>query len=188
MSDLPDDVADEAERLTRLATRAIDENEAAAYRRERDRQLRRHGFVARVRHEATRDVLVCYPDEWVEDDTVRTDRIEDLDRAVERPLEDSADEDEWENVDAHNRDLVATVEGRAGAIHGRNAAAFADFMANHYVRPMEEATATEVEIFLDDYFPRNAWPTDQQRAAVEESLRLVFEAVDRTPPDVIAEE
>jgi len=182
MSELPDDTIQEAERLTRLAGRVVDRNEAEAYREERDRLLAEYGFVARVRSEETRDVLVFYPDEWVEDDAVRTDRIEDLSRAVERTLSGPDDEDRWEEVDAHNRELVAEIDQRADAVHAANADAFADFMANHYVRPMESATPAEVREFLTEYFPRNAWPTARQKAAVEESLRVVFRVAGREPP------
>jgi hypothetical protein len=38
---------------------------------------------------------------------------------------------------------------------------------------VEAATTAMREEFLTDYFPRNAWPDDDQRAAVEESLELV---------------
>ena len=182
MGELPDDVVAEAERLTRLARRAVDPDEATAYRGERDRLLSAHGFVARVREEEARNVLVCYPDEWIEEGAVRTDRIDDLARATERPLDGTGDEGEWEAVEAHNREIAAAVEEAAGPVHGANASAFADFMGNHYVRRVGSATDAELREFLAEYFPRNVWPTDAQREAVEESLQLVLEAADGTPP------
>lgn len=184
MSDLPDEVIDEAVRLTRLARRATDEAEAGAYRAERTRVLEPHGFVARTRKEERGTVLVLYPADWIEDGMVQPDRIHDLDRAVERRLA-GADGDEWEAVEAHNRELVAAVEEEAGPVHAANAAAFADFMGNHYVKPMESATRSEVCEFLEEYFPRNAWPTAQQRDVVEESVRLVFRAAGTEPPGSI---
>jgi hypothetical protein len=159
MPELPDDVVDEARRLTRLARDAVDENEAAAYRRERDDLLAQHDYVARVRGEETVDVLVCHPAEWVDEGEVRVDRIEDTDRAAEVPLDGAADEDRFDAVDEHNRDVVAAVEARAGPEHAANVAAFADFMGNHYVRRVESATSEEIQEFLEEYFPRNAWPS-----------------------------
>ncbi len=182
MAELPTHVIETAERLTRLARRAVDENEAAAYRRERDETLDEYGFVARVREEDTRAVLVCHPDEWIEAGTVRTERIEDIGRAVERPLEGTGEAGDYERVERHNRQIAATVEEIAGRPHGANADAFADFMSNHYVRRVESASVNELREFLTDYYPRNAWPTDEQRERVEESLRLVFEAADSSVP------
>jgi hypothetical protein len=65
-----------------------------------------------------------------------------------------------------------------GDRHADNASAFADFMSNHYARPVESATSDEVAEFLDEYYPRNVWPTERQRAIVKESIDLVFEAAD----------
>jgi hypothetical protein len=28
-------------------------------------------------------------------------------------------------------------------------------------------------VFVEEYYPRNVWPTDDQKAVVEESVRLV---------------
>jgi len=177
--DLPPGVAEEAERLTRLAREAVDDAEAAAHRDRRDDLLADHGYVARVRSDDAGDTLVAYPAEWVDDDGhVRVDRIEDVDRGVERPLSGPGDADEWDSVEAHNRAVADRVEREHGPVHGANAHAFADFMGNHYAKPVERATPDEREEFLSDYFPRNAWPTDAQRAAVERSLSLVEEAID----------
>lgn len=186
-TELPDDVIAEVERLTRLERRVVDPNEAAAYRENRDALLEEYGFEARVRSEDRRDVLVCHPAEWMEDGTVRSERIDDIDRAVERVLDGPGDEENWAEVDAHNREIVNAVRSDAGEVHAMNAAAFADFMSNHYVRPIGSATRTEVEEFLAEYYPRNAWPTTEQKAAVEESLTLVFDAADVPPPEPLAE-
>ena len=118
----------------------------------------------------------------MEDGTVRLDRIEDRSRAVEIPLGGVGDEEEWDAVEADNREVVERIEERAGSVHAANARAFADFMGNHYVRRVGSAEDREVRDFLEEYFPRNAWPSDEQRAVVEESLRLVFEAEGREPP------
>ena len=51
MPELPDDLIDEVERLTRLARRAVDEDEAAAYEKRRRTLLDDYEFTARVREE-----------------------------------------------------------------------------------------------------------------------------------------
>jgi hypothetical protein len=72
------------------------------------------------------------------------------------------------------------VAGEHGAVHGANARALADFASNHYAKPIEDLTGGERAEFLEEYFPRNAFPTDDQKAVVEESVRLVFEDVSGT--------
>ena len=187
MADLPEDVVDEAVRLSRLAREAADPAEAEAYRSERERVLAEHGYVPRVRDEDVGAVLVCYPADWVVDGTVDPADIADLDRAVERRLEGADDSDEWSAVEAHNRELAAAVEGEHGAVHGATAHAFADFMSNHYARRLETAGPRACREFLEDYLPRNAWPTEDQTAVAEDSLRLVFRTAGAEPPDTIAD-
>jgi hypothetical protein len=182
--ELPESEIEEAERLTRLAREAVDDDERVAYREDRDERLAEHGFVARVRHEDARDVLVCHPEGWVEDGTVQPDRIDDLDRAVEVTLSGPGDPDEWAAVDERNRELVAEVKAEHGPVHGDNVEALADFMGNHYAKPIPEATGSELREFLGEYFPRNAWPSEEQRASVGESVELAFEVADEPVPDV----
>jgi hypothetical protein len=172
-TELPEDVVEEAERLTRFARSAVDDNEAVAHRERRDELLAEHGYTARTRSEDTRTVLVLHPAEWVEDGVVDVSRLEDTSRAVERQLAGTGDEDEWERVEEHNRELAEEIAAEHGEAHGTNAHAFADFMGNHYARRMETATPDEVAEFLEDYYPRNAWPTDEQAAVVEETVELV---------------
>lgn len=193
---LPDDTIAEAERLTRLAREAdqreaserasgegrpasreaVDPNEAAAHRRRRDELLAEHGYTARVRSEDTDDVLVLHPVDWLDDEgTVRIERIDDVEDGIEVPLSGPGDTDDWDATEAHNRSVADRVADRHGEVHGQTAHAFADFMSNHYAKPVERATPAEVREFLEEYFPRNAWPTDEQRAVVEESVDLVRE-------------
>jgi hypothetical protein len=179
--ELPADVVDEAERLTRRARGAADDAEQAGARRARARLLADHGFTARVREDTERAVLVLHPAEWVADGTVQSERIDDLDRSIERPLS-GVGTDDWETVDSHNRDLVAAVEEAHGATHGANVAALADFAGNHYSKRIEALTGQEISLFVDEYYPRNVWPTDDQRAVVEESVRLVFEQAGASVP------
>ena len=181
MTELPREVVDAAERLTRLARRAVDDAEAAAYERDRDERLAEYGFTGRVRE--SDDTLVCHPAEWLEGETVRMDRIENTDRAVEVSLSGSGDPESWDAVEAHNAEVVEAVAERAGAVHAANARAFADFMGNHYARRVETATAAELREFLTEYYPRNAWPSDEQRDAVERSLEHVFTVTETDPRD-----
>ena len=178
--ELPEPTVDAAERLTRLAREVVDEAEADAYRKDRAERLAEHGFTARVREDD--DTLVCYPDEWIDDGTVQIDRIDDTDRAVEVSLSGPGDPDDWSEIENHNAALVEQVAADHDETHAANARAFADFMGNHYARPMDSADADEVQEFLDEYFPRNAWPSEEQRDAVRASLRHVFEAADERTP------
>jgi hypothetical protein len=178
---LPEGPIEEAERLTRLARDVSDPAEAAAHRERRDELLAEHGYAARYRAED--DTLVLNPAEWFEDGVVRTDRIEDLSRAVERPLSDAGADDEWRAVEEHNAALVERVDARHGPVHAANARAFADFMGNHYTRRVETASRRELREFLDEYYPRNAWPSERQKTVIDESLRLLFETADVDVPD-----
>ena len=180
MAELPEAVVEEAARLTRLARRAVEPAEAEAYRAERDGLVEAHGFVARVRTDD--EVLVCHPAVWIAAGVVEPDRIDDLDRAVERPLAGTGDGTDWATVEAYNREVVAAVEADHGPDHAATVEAFADFMGNHYARRIETAGDRECREFLEDYLRRNAWPTDEQLEVAEESLRLVFEAAGAAPP------
>jgi hypothetical protein len=180
--DVPPDVVDEAERLTRLAREAVDDREAGAYRERRASLVAEYDYTVRVREDDSRDVLVLYPAEWVEDGVVQMDRVEDLDRGVERPLSGPGEPDEWQAVDDHNRELVAAVREAHGAVHAANVDALADFMGNHYAKPIERATRAELEEFLEEYYPRNAFATDEQAAVVEKSVFCVFEAAGKSCP------
>ena len=178
--DVPKPVVDRAETLTRRAREAVDPGEREAYLDEREDLVADHDYVARVREAEDDETLVLHPDEWLEDGVVRIDRIEDTDRAVERPLSDAGatgDED-WEAIESHNRAVAERVRERHGDANGANAHAFADFMGNHHHKRVEDATRDEREVFLTEYFVRNAWPTDEQRAVVERSLELVMETAD----------
>jgi hypothetical protein len=179
--ELPPDLIEEVERLTRLARDVPDPSEAAAHRDRRDDLLAAHGYTARYRDED--DTLVLNPAEWFEDGVVRTERVDDLSRAIERPLSDAGADDEWCAVEDHNASLVDRVDAEHGPVHAANARAFADFMGNHYTRRIETASRRELREFLDDYYPRNAWPTERQKAVVNESLQLLFDVVDTDLPD-----
>lgn len=186
--ELPAEVLDEAERLTRLARDAVDEAEAEAYRDERDAMLTGYGYAARVRDDGGRAVLVCYPAEWLEDGTVRVERVADVSRGVERPLSGPGDAEDWETVAAHNRSLAAAVASAHGETHGATARSLAAFASNHYAKEIERLTAAELAEFREEFFPRNSWPSDAQRERLEESIDLVYATAGVEFPDVRASE
>jgi hypothetical protein len=173
---VPEAVVSEAERLTRLAADAAVEAEAEVYRERRAAIADDHDVTARVRDED--DTLVLYPEEWVEDGVIQVDRIEDTDRAVEVSLSGPDHGAEWADVEAANEAIVAAVAEAHGQTHAANVRAFADFMGNHYLKRVDDATTDETAEFLTEYYPRNAWPSAEQAAVVEESLALAAEIAD----------
>jgi len=178
MPDLPADTQDEVERLTRLARNAVDEGAAAAYRDQRAALLDDHDYESRIREEDTGDVLVCYPAEWVADGVIQPEKVDDTDRGVEIRLSGPGDPDAWDDVEERNSAVVERVREAHGDAHAETARALADFMGNHYAKPIADATPAELAEFREEYFPRNAWPTDRQRALLEESVELTVEKAD----------
>jgi len=174
--EVPEEVVSEAERLTRLAADAAVEAEAAVYRERREAIVDDHDFTARVREDD--DTLVLYPQEWVDDGVVQVERIEDTDRAVEVSLSGPDHGAEWAAVEADNEEIVETVAEAHGPTHAANVRAFADFMGNHYLKRVDDATDAEREEFLTEYYPRNAWASEEQAAVVEESIALAAEVAD----------
>jgi hypothetical protein len=176
MPELPDDVVSEARRLARLARDASEDAAADAYRDRLDDLLAEHDRVARVRDaDAT---LVCYPADWLDDGTVHPTDVEDPDRAVEVSLAGGGEQGDYEDAAERNAELIERVADEYGDVHAENAAAFAAFMNNHYARPMDTATDAERAEFREEFFPRNAWPSDEQRAALDESLDAVEAVTD----------
>ncbi|WP_144799758.1 DUF7108 domain-containing protein [Halorubrum depositum] len=172
--DVPVEVVDEAERLTRLARRTEDDAAAAFYRERRDELVAGHDYVPRLREDD--DTLVLYPDEWMADGTVQLDRIETTDRAVEVSLSGPGDADRYDEIAAYNEAVADAVADAHAETHADTARSFAAFMSNHYVRAVDDATPEVREEFREEYLPRNGWPSDEQLDAVEESL-AVIEAV-----------
>ena len=184
-TELPPSVIDEAERLRRLERNAVDEGARQAYADRRATVLEEYGFTDHVRLDDGDETLVLHPEEWHDEDAgvIRTDRIEDLSRAVEIPLDGPGDPEDWEAVDDRNRELAATVREEHGDVHGDTADALADFMGNHYAKPITSASGDELEEFVTEYFVRNAWPSDRQRKLVDVSLEYVFEAAGKPMPE-----
>jgi len=185
MSELPSDTVEDAERLTKLARQVGDESEADAYRERRNERLADHEYTARVREED--ETLVLYPDEWLDDGTVVLDRIEDTDRAVEIPLTAASDEGTWEEIEAHNSELVDAVEAEYGSLHADNVRAFADFMGNHYLARVDSATDDQIAEFTSEYYERNAWPDKKQQEVVETSLEHLFTVSEAECPSPASE-
>lgn len=183
---LPDSVISEAERLTRLAQRAGDPAEATAYREQRAETLAEYEYTARIREED--DTLVLYPTEWLDGDTVVVERIEDTDRAVERPLSATAGEGSWAAINEHNTAVVERVAEEYGEIHAANATAFVEFLGNHYLRRVEETTPEMLAEFKTEYYPRNVWPDENQQAAIDDSLEYLFAVVDTDCPESVSEQ
>ncbi|MEZ3163639.1 hypothetical protein ABNG03_07595 [Halorubrum sp. RMP-47] len=189
--DVPAEAVDEAERLTRLAREAesaepTPEIEAAAeqYRERRDALAAEYGYTVRVRDED--DTLVLYPDEWMDDGTVQLDRVEDTERAVEVSLSGPGDADRYREVAAYNEAVAEAVAEREADVHARTAETFAAFMSNHYVRPVDDATPAMRAEFREEYLVRNGWPTDEQLAAVDESLSVIESVAEHVDdPDAV---
>ena len=179
---LPEDVVDEVERLTRLAREAAVEDEREAYLDHRGDLLAARDYTARIREDDTGDVLVLHPEEWVQEGTIRTERIEDVSRGIEVALSGPGVSDDWAEIDAYNRAIVETVREEHGETHAENAAALADFAGNHYAKPVTDLAAEELREFVEEYFRRNAWPTDEQRDVVKKSVDLAFDAADERCP------
>ncbi|WP_299233706.1 DUF7108 family protein [Natronomonas sp.] len=172
----PPDAIDRAVRLTRRARSATDESEREAYLEDRSALLSEYSYAARTRSDGGGETLILYPTEWLEDGTVVLEAVTDTDRAIERSLSGPGTGDDWGEIDEHNRAVARTVRERHGDVHGDTADAFATFMSNHYAKPIEAATPGERDEFRTEYFRRNAWPSDEQRAELDRSVELVLDA------------
>ncbi len=175
MSELPEAVVTAAERLTRLRLRSPDEAEQQRYQKQRAALLSEYGYTARIRSDGSTRTLVCYPQEWLVDGTVRPDRIDDIDRAVERPIAGPGDPDDWETIEQYNQRIVDRVRDIYGDPHHANVAALAAFASDHYAKPIDALSAAERREFREEYYVRNVWPDDQQRAVLADSIAIADE-------------
>ena len=121
---------------------------------------------------------MLYPQSWLVDGIAQVDQIDDTDQAIEISLSGPATGADWEDVETTNQAIIDTVREEHGRIHAKNIRAFADFMGNHYLKPVADATRDERREFLDDYYTRNAWPSEEEAAVVSESIRLL-ETIER---------
>lgn len=136
----------------------------------RDRLVRSHGHRARLRLDDM--VLVLYPEEWVEDGEVRFEEVEDVDRALEVELEP---EKEWGEAHSENKELLSEFGERVEDHHVYNARVFTEFLENHYSISVMDARQEHVNEFLEEFYPRNAWPSRQARVCVDESVEMFLE-------------
>jgi len=157
---------EEATRLTRVA---LSGNEEA--REERDVLAEENGYVARERDDG---VLVLHPNDWLEDGVVDLNAF-DADEAYEIPLEGRG----FEEAREENDEVLDSFGAEADEVDVFNVRSFAEFCENHHSVSVENATAEQVEEFVNDYYVRNVWPTDEAEGRLEESLRLLFEFVGR---------
>lgn len=184
MAELPDAVIERAEHLTRRARELRDGEAASEARAERDTVLAEYGYRARVREDEDRAVLVCHPQEWLEDGTAALDSIEDTDRAIERPLSGPTGAD-WEQVLTDNDAVVEQVRAEHGEDHASNARALAEYAQNHHATTIDRLTDDQLAHFREEYYPRNVWPTEAQATLLADSLekvkRIVKPPSDSTP-------
>jgi len=161
------DWVDDAVRLTRVALSGVD-----GAREERDAVAEDRGYEARERDDGT---LVLYPQAWRRPDgTVDLDGF-DADDAYEIPLEGG---DYDEAYDA-NDPVLERFESEESDVHASNVRYFVEFCENHHAVAVENATVDHVEEFLGDYYVRNVWASEEEREAVDESLRILFRRVGR---------
>lgn len=170
---LPEAVRDRVLAIARQE-RSAPESRRQVLEHRRGALLADHGYASRIRRDEDGAVLVCYPDDWLEAGTVDTDRIEDLDRAIELPLDRGDQDADWAEIAAANEAIADRVNAEHGQVHGANAARFVAFMNDHRGRKVETATEADIEEFLTEYYPRNAWPNDRERAAVESSIEKLL--------------
>lgn len=169
---IPDSVVDKAVSLTHRSRREDD----SSFKDKRDEILSEHNYNARVRDED--DVLVLYPTDWLDENrNVHPEHVESFDKAVEIPLSGSRDDANWEEVEKVNSEVVKTIREKYGDTHGDNAREFADFMGNHRLKKIPNTTEQDKEEFLEHYFQRNVWATDEQESVVEESLQIITDVI-----------
>lgn len=168
-----DDIVKRIWELTRRLDGAVDEQTKETIKQQRTRLLESASLQARVRSDPDGEVLVLYPEDWIEDDgTVDPDRITDPDEAIELPLDPEQQEDDWAEIHEHNRRVASAVTSRYGPVHGETARALATYLSNHHLRRIEAASEEELETFREDYFIRNSWPDEEQVSLVDRSIAI----------------
>ncbi len=177
--DIDEEIACRVRDLTKELHESDDEATIEAVSEQRDRLLDRAGLSSRVRADDEGDVLVLYPDAWLDEaGTIDISCIDDPSDAVELPLDPRSEEADWADVNEHNRAIAETVAHRHGPVHGATAKALGTYLANHHLRRIEAATETELQTFREDYFVRNTWPEDEQEASLERSIELTVEVAE----------
>lgn len=158
---------EEAVRLTRFA---LSGDEGA--RERRDALAEEHGYRAWERDDGT---LVLHPAEWLDEDGVVDMDAFDADEAYEVPLDGGG----YEEARGANEALLEGFEDNAPEPDAFNARAFAEFCENHHATAVENVGEEHVEEFLEEYYVRNVWASDEAEERVEESLRRLLREAGR---------
>lgn len=161
------DWVEEAARLTRVALSGDDEA-----RERRDAVAEERGYRAWEREDGT---LVLHPADWLDDGGVVDMEAFDAEEAYEVPLEGEGYEEAREANDA----LLGEFESGASEQDVFNARAFAEFCENHHATAVENVSEKHVREFLEEYYVRNVWASDEAEERVEESLRRLLNEAGR---------
>ena len=161
----------EAARLSRVALSGDDVTREDA-RTERDELAAEHGYEARVREDR---VLVLHPAGWLDEDGVVDMDAFDADEAYEVPLDGGG----YDEARAYNNTLLEEFEGDASEADVFNARAFAEFCENHHATAVKNVGEEHVREFIDYYYVRNVWASEEAEERVEESLRLLLREAGR---------
>lgn len=163
-----------AGRILELTRQLRDESNSDLETR-RVRLLDAAGVCAYEREDEHGTTLVLYPSDWVGDDgLVDPASVDDLEAAVELPLETRRTEEMWDEIEAHNRAVAEAVTDRHGPVHGATASTLGTYLGNHHLRRIENATAAELQTFREDYLVRNAWPSHEQLTLLGRSLEFTL--------------
>lgn len=182
---LPESAIEEAERLTRLARRVPDDAEAEHYRERRADLLAEYDYAAVLREEGDEaaPTLVCHPVEWRDDQgAIDPARIDEIDRAADVDLGTADEHEAWDAVAERNEAVVERVREAHGDVHAANAEAFAAYVSNHHAKLIPAVTAAELRFFRKEYYPRNVWPSEEQRAVLAQSIAYVYDELDVPMP------
>jgi len=159
----------EAARLTRVALSGGEEA-----RRKRDALAEENGYNARLRDDGT---LVLHPTEWLDEEGVVDMEAFDAEDAYEVPLDGEGYEEARDSNDTVLDGFEEMEDTEEADIF--NARAFAEFCENHHATAVENVSEEHVREFLDDYYVRNVWASEEAEERVEESLRLFLQEAGR---------
>jgi hypothetical protein len=167
---LPSSVQEKVVSLTRRSRRESNDN----HLNRRDQILDKYDLEARVRDED--DTLVIYPTEWIDSNgNIDFSEVDDKNNAIEISLSGPNKDADWEEVYQYNMRIVSRVRDEFGDVHAKNIEEFGEFLANHYLKKITEATEEEKKDFMNEFFVRNVWSTDKQESVLDDSLEIVEE-------------
>jgi len=134
-----------------------------------DEIVRCAGYRWRIREADS--TLVCVPGTWFNDGVVMPERV-DTAEAIEIECAPSATG--YDAVATANAEVAAAVSAAYGPTHGENAAIIARFMSAHMRRPIASMTEADRAAF-DEFYRRNAWPSDDAKEVITQSVKLMRE-------------